>query len=84
MSEKEVNKLDQQRAEILVATEKRCTKVSSHHLECWSPEIVEAMSKQRYWRTKLTAASKLPYRIGFVQAIEINIQRNNGNISGAI
>ena len=29
------------------------------------------MANKRHWRTKLTQASKLPYRIGLIQAIDI-------------
>ena len=54
-----------------MAAEKKCTCISSHHLECWSPELVSAMAKKRHWRSKLTQASKLPYRIGLIQAIDI-------------
>ena len=66
-----LNKLDKQITEIMTAAEKICTKVSSHHLDSWSPKLIQAMATKRYWKTKLTNASKLPLKIGFVKAIEI-------------
>ena len=70
--EKSINELDQQVTEILLlSAEKKCTKVSSHHLECWSPELVEAMKTERFWKAQLTKVSRLPYTIGLVKANEI-------------
>jgi len=63
--------LDQQVTEILLSAENKYTKVLSHHLEYWSLELVEAMKTKRYWKTQLTKASRLPYTIGLVKAIEI-------------
>ena len=69
--QKFINKLDKQISDILIAAEKKCTGVSSHHLSCWSPKLVAAMATKRHWRSKLTQASKLPHKIGLIEAINI-------------
>ena len=44
----ELNKLDQQITEIMHHAEKSCTKMSSHHLDDWSPELIAAYRNKRY------------------------------------
>ena len=55
----------------MAAAEKKCASVSSHHLDSWSPELIQAMATKRYWKSRVTVASKLPMKIGFVKAIKI-------------
>lgn len=46
--EQTINKLDQQITEIMVGAGKKCTKVRSHHLDEWSPEMMEALEFKRH------------------------------------
>ena len=71
---KAINKLDKQISDIMVAAEKRCRAVSCHHLDSWSPELIQIMATKRYWKSRVAAASKLPMKIGFVKAIKIHRQ----------
>lgn len=64
------NKLDKQITKIMTHAEKKCMSLASHHLDSWSPELVEAFKTKSYWKTKVTAASKMPYYMGLVEAIE--------------
>ena len=68
--ETRLNNLDRQITEIMTFAEKQCTSLASHHLDSWSPKLVEAFKSKRYWKTKVTAASKMPYYMGLVEAIE--------------
>ena len=45
---KAINKLDKQISDIMAAAEKKCTAVSCHHLDSWSPESIQAMATKRY------------------------------------
>ena len=65
-----INKLDTQITEMLVGAEKRCTKVSSHHLDDWSPEMMEALENRRRCKSKMTRASKINLKTDLVAAIE--------------
>ena len=40
--EMELNKLDQQITELMVYAERKCTLLSSHHLDSWSPKLIGA------------------------------------------
>lgn len=64
------NKLDQKITELMKHAEKKCANVASHHLDHWSPKLIASLRNTRHWRTELTKAAKLPYKVGFVQAIE--------------
>ena len=63
---------------ILTRAELKCTKLSSHHLDVWTPELIMATKNKRYWRTKLTQAQKLPHQIGIVSSLkhfqEVNVK----------
>ena len=65
-----LNKLDKEITDMMIHAEKKCTMVSSHHLDHWSPELIAAVRNKRHWRTELTKAAKLPLKVGLVQAIE--------------
>lgn len=65
-----LNKLDLQLTEILVGAENKCTKLRSHHLEDWSPEMMAALNKKRHCKSKLTQASKITMETNIVEAID--------------
>ena len=69
--EMEINKLDKQISEIMISAEKKCTSVSAHHLDYWSPELLKAMAAKRYWKSRVTSASKLPLKIGLLKGTQI-------------
>ena len=68
--EKKINCLDKQITEIMVGAERRCTKVSSHHIDDWCPETMEALELRRHKKTLLTKASKITLDTNLVNAIE--------------
>ena len=65
-----LNQLDKEITEIMVHAEKKSTTVSSRHLDHWSPELIAARRHKRHWRIQLTKAAKIPFKDGFVQALE--------------
>ena len=67
--EKALNNLDKQITEIMINAEKSCTNMSSHHLDSWSPELVEAYKKKRYWKSQVTVTSKMPHYSSLVESI---------------
>ena len=66
----EINKLDSQITEILIGAEKKCTTVRSHHLDDWTPELMEAPEKKRACKTLLTKASKITLESNLIESIE--------------
>ena len=60
--EKETNELDSIITKVLIRAETKCTRMASHHLDVWTPELMAAMKKKRHWRSKLTQAQKLPLK----------------------
>ena len=54
---------------ILVLAEKKCTFLSSHHMDAWTPELMKALKNKRYWRTQLTKTQKIVVKLGIVESI---------------
>ena len=65
-----LNQLDSQITEILIGAEKKCTKVRSHHLDDWTPELMEALERKRDCMTKLRKAAKISLESNLVESIE--------------
>ena len=62
----QLSHLDNLITEILIAAERQCTKLVSHHTDVWTPELMASLKNRRYWRTQLTKAQKLPNKIGLI------------------
>ena len=47
-----LNNLNKQITEIMLHAENRCTNVSSHHPDFWSPELSAAIKNKRFWKAE--------------------------------
>ena len=65
-----LNKIDETITDILTKAEKKCTRLSNHHLDTWTPELLASLKRKRHCRTKLTQAQKLPNKIGLVGSLD--------------
>lgn len=54
----------------MTGAEQKCTKVSSHHLDDWTPELMEALEYKRHCKTKLTKGSKITLESNLATTIE--------------
>jgi len=65
----QINNLDSEITEIMIRAEIKCTAMASHHLDVWTPELIAAMKNKRYWKTQLTKAQKLPFKLVIVDSL---------------
>lgn len=67
--ETESNAMDKMIFTVLIRAETKCTWMSSHHLDVWTPELMQAMKNKRHWWSKLTQAQKFPAKIEIVACL---------------
>ena len=67
---KDLNNLDKQITEMMIHAETKCTNVSSHHPDFWSPDLSAAIKNRRFWRAEKRRASKVKIGQSLFDAIE--------------
>lgn len=65
-----LNDLDAAITNILTKAERKCARMSSHHLDVWTPELISALKHKRHCKTKLTQAQKLPNKLGLIGSLD--------------
>ena len=64
-----MNKLDKHITELMISAERKCSHLTSHHPEHWSPALATAIKKKKNWKKERKRSSKVVQGQSVIDAI---------------